>query len=411
MEFNIGRRDLFSAVGWRLLFAGIAIFLLIRVVITTTHYMSALVLSAASCLLLFDAARFLRSTPLASAIVPPVRPSDEQRLDRMQGLLDAVSIAFFTIDADNRITLANRAARLLAGVEAARLQDFPGIGQDAADKLLTLPSGGRQLVLFADGRTMLAWVGSFTTPREHTQRLLSLQAVTGDLDAVQVGAWHMMTRVLAHEMMNSLTPIASLSESLQRIVEEAGDLPPRITGAIDTIARRSSHLIRFVERYRAVVSLPEPQPRTIDLSAFMNDIEALIAPGLHEQGTSFAMTLPPANSSFKADPDQLGQALLNLLHNAAEAVATFEDGRIEVVCAFARDSVSIEVQDNGQGAGSHQFDEMFVPFFTTKVGGSGIGLPMARQIALLHGGKLTGWPNPARGMTFRITLPAPPDFA
>jgi nitrogen fixation/metabolism regulation signal transduction histidine kinase len=129
-------------------------------------------------------------------------------------------------------------------------------------------------------------VGALSAPGDGPQRLVSMQAVAGELDAVQVGAWHRMTRVLAHEMMNSLTPIASISESLSRWAQAEG-VRPEIASGVATISRRGQHLMRFVERYRAIVDLPEPELADIDLAAFLAGIDALIGVELRERGIEF----------------------------------------------------------------------------------------------------------------------------
>jgi hypothetical protein len=130
--------------------------------------------------------------------------------------------ALFAVSPDGRITFANRTARLMAGIDAARLEHIPGFGRDMVAMLHALPLGARKLATLDDGRAMLVRAVSFATPGEAPQRLLSFQTVSDDLDVVQVGAWRAMTRMLAHEMMNSLTPVASLSESPKRLVARRG---------------------------------------------------------------------------------------------------------------------------------------------------------------------------------------------
>jgi signal transduction histidine kinase len=323
----------------------------------------------------------------------------------MLALLDAVSISLFAVDGHGRIAYANRAALLLAGMEAKRLVDICCLGPDAAAALIALPAGGRRLLSLADGRTVLARAGTFATPEGQLQRLLSLQLLTGDLDAVQVGAWHAMSQVLAHEMMNSLTPIASLSESLQRLIAVPNSVRPEIASAIDTVARRSGHLLRFVERYRAVADLPTPQFTKIDLVGLLEASGNLMRAQLQNQNTRFELALPLGHPVLRADAELLEQALLNLLTNAAEAVTALDDGCVTLSCSVGRDEISIEVRDNGCGVPNEQIEEIFVPFYTTKAGGSGIGLSLVRQIALAHGGRVDATPSPSRGMTFTLHLP------
>ncbi len=396
------RLDTVSAAGWRLLFAAIAIALLVRLLTETRHFASASVLAAAAALLLVDIVR----VALRSREDDPVSPAIEERaraqqLDQALALLDAVTVALFALAPDGRIRFANRAARALAG-EVARLED--ALDGPAAAEVLALPIGGRRIVALADGRSMLIWVGAVATPDGGPQRLVSLQAVAGELDAVQVGAWHAMTRVLAHEMMNALTPVASLAESLARMA--GGDRRPAVSGAADTIARQSRHLIDFVERYRAVADLPAPAFAPLDLVTFLADIEALGEAQVRGRGIAFSAACSPAAMPLEADAGLLRQALLNLLRNAGDAVAGAGGGAVRFACAVNSGELRFEVRDDGPGIPPERIEEIFVPFYTTKEGGAGIGLALARQIALAHGGRLTAAPNGGRGMTFVLAIPA-----
>ncbi|MBV8688191.1 MAG: sensor histidine kinase [Alphaproteobacteria bacterium] len=396
------RLDTVSAAGWRLLFAAVALALLVRVLTETRHFASAAVLAAATALLLVDVARVaLRGRE--GALAPPATEerARAQQLDRALALLDAVTVALFALGPDGRIRFANRAARGLVG-EVARLEDALD-GRAAAD-ILALPVGARRIVALSDGRSMLVWVGAVATPDGGPQRLVSMQAVLGELDAVQVGAWHAMSRVLAHEMMNALTPVASLAESLARMA--GGDSRPAVGAAADTIARQSRHLIDFVERYRAVADLPAPAFAPLDLATFLADIAALVDAQLRARGIAFSAALPAAALPLEADAGLLRQALLNLLRNAGEAVAGAGGGAVRFACAMKDGELRFEVRDDGPGIRPERIEEIFVPFYTTKEGGAGIGLALARQIALAHGGRLTAAPNSGRGMTFVLAIPA-----
>lgn len=396
------RLDIVSAAGWRLLFAAIAIVLLFRLLTETRHFASASVLAAAAALLLVDIMRVaLRSRDGGRASPAIEERARAQQLDRALALLDAVTVALFALGPDGRIRFANRAARDLAG-EVARLED--ALGKPTAAEVLALPVGGRRIVALSDGRSMLVWVGAVATPDAGPQRLVSMQAVLGELDAVQVGAWHAMTRVLAHEMMNALTPVASLAESLARMARS--DRRPAVSAAADTIARQSRHLIDFVERYRAIADLPAPVFAPLDLATFLADIEALVDAQLRARGVAFSAALPVAAVPLDADAALLRQALLNLLRNAGEAVAGAGGGAVRFACALNGGELRFEVQDDGPGIPPDRIEEIFVPFYTTKEGGAGIGLALARQIALAHGGRLTAAPNGGRGMTFVLSIPA-----
>jgi signal transduction histidine kinase len=394
-----------SAIGWRLLFVAILAVALARLW-AAQLYLAALVAILASALTVFDLWRLLRPEPqyMDAPIDPAVLRAPAQ-LEAALALIDTVTVALFVLGPDDRIRFMNRAARRLAGHEAGRLQDVALLGESGAAAILALPVGGRQLIASEDGRALLAWVGSIQHARAEPQRLVSLQSVVGELDAVQVGAWHAMTRVLAHEMMNSLTPIASMAESIEGLAA-AGEQAPKIANAVATIGRRSRHLMDFVERYRAIVDLPRPILQEVGVSDFLAGIDQLAGPELRQRGIRFDVE-SPQDGLAHFDPALVEQAILNLIKNAADAVAHVATPAIGLTAIPGADALIIRVSDNGEGIEDNLLDEIFVPFFTTKVGGAGIGLALARQIALAHGGGLTAGRGHPAGSLFEFRLPSP----
>jgi signal transduction histidine kinase len=386
--------------------AAILAFFLIQT-LADRHYATAAVLALLIGWIVLNATQQYSWTAPVWAARLNFETHDKMReIAHMTALLDAVSVALVTMRADGRITLVNRAARKLAGEDVARLADMKVLGPAAAETIATLPDGARQLVSMADGRPMLAWVGSFAAPGEPSQKLLSLQAVTGELDAVQLKAWMDMTRVLSHEIMNSLTPVASLSESLGRMLARQGDPGQDVRDALTAIERRNQHLMNFVERYRRIADLPAPSPAMVDVAAFMAEIEAPMQARLAERGIGYRSTLPAADVSFRADPVLLAQVFINLLHNAADAAEMAAQPSVTFGAAREENGILFSVGDNGPGIAPERRQEIFVPFFTTKKNGSGIGLTLARQIVLAHGGQIAAEENPGGGTLMRVKLPA-----
>ena len=397
------RLALISATGWRLLFIAILLAALARLW-TVHYYLAAMAVILTSALLLFDLSRLWKRWPDTpdGAIEPAVVRAPAQ-LEAALALIDTVTVALFVLGSDDRIRFMNRAARHLAGHDAGRLQDVAVLGKSGTAAILQLPVGGRQLIASEDGRSLLAWVGSIRHTRAEPQRLVSLQTVAGELDAVQVGAWHAMTRVLAHEMMNSLTPIASMAESVESLAA-AGDRGAKIASAVATIGRRSRHLMNFVERYRAIVDLPRPVLQPVRVAAFLGEIDQLVGPDLRQRGIMFAVT---AHHDRVATFDRalVEQAVINLIKNAADAIEHVAEPVIELAAIYEADALIIQVSDNGHGIEDELLDDIFVPFFTTKAGGAGIGLALARQIALAHGGGLTVYRADPSGSVFKFQLP------
>ncbi len=333
------------------------------------------------------------------------RAERSARIDYLQALLDSVTAALLAVEPDGAVIPANRAAMRLTNRSTARLAQVGSIGVEAATRLLALRPGGREIVALADGRQMLATAVRFGAQGAPAQRLIALQDVAVDLDVVELKAWRDLARVLAHEIMNSLTPIASLAESLQARLG-ASAAPPETAEAVEVIARRSRGLMGFVERYRTATELPEPRLQVFPLQRLIQDVEALMAAGLKAQGVGLDVAITPEDLVACGDPVLLEQAVINLVRNGAEACAGAADARIDLACRQEGDHVLISVADNGPGLSEPARTQLFVPFFTTKLGGSGIGLSVARQIALAHHGQLTAANRAPRGAVFVLSLAA-----
>ena len=331
-----------------------------------------------------------------------LRAERQRRVDYLQALIDTVAAAVLVTTQDGRIEFANRAAAQRLG-EAPTLGALPALGAAAGAQLAAAPLGSRLVLTLADGRRALASVGAFASAAG-PRRLIALQSLAGDLDAVEQEAWRDLTRILAHEMMNSLTPICSLAESLAAM-GESGDAAA-LAEAVEVIGRRSASLMSFVERYRRLAELPAPERAPIDAARFVAGLDALIGALAAERGAHYEGAVEPPDLAFAADPDLVEQAVINLLKNALDAVAGRPDGRVRLIIRGEAGGAAITVVDNGPGLAPSEAEAAFTPFFTTKPGGSGIGLSLARQIALAHGGRLEHRPAKGGGAAFQLLLPA-----
>jgi two-component system, NtrC family, nitrogen regulation sensor histidine kinase NtrY len=416
--FETGRFAL--EVALRALAIGALAFVATRLVATTHYYATALLATGAAVLFSVGIARVigkvirLAARDSEQAPLSAARTEREQRLDYLQALLDTARPALIVAAADGHVTLANRAARDLAGRPVSHLEQIAALGPSTARHLLLLQAGSRDVITCADGRQMFASVTRFSAVGHEPQRLIALQPISGELDAVELKAWQDMAHVLAHEMMNSLTPIASLSESLESLLarEEIGDLRTRaplsgdVTGSLEAIKRRSRGLIDFVERYRAFADLPLPRPERVLVGQFLQGIARLLDSMLTNRGIDLEISVDGQDLKVDADRHLLEQAIINLVRNAADAVGSQNQRRIRVSCRAHEGWIVFEVADSGSGIPESERDQVFIPFYTTKPGGSGIGLSLARKIALSHRGRLNVRANTPNGSVFVLELPA-----
>jgi two-component system nitrogen regulation sensor histidine kinase NtrY len=209
--------------------------------------------------------------------------------------------------------------------------------------------------------------------------------------------------VLAHEMMNSLTPIVSLSQSVAARPSAEDD--PEAQAALEVIARRAENLMVFVDRYRTIAETPRPVLANVPMSAFAADITRLMGANLAAAQVEFTVLVEPAGLVADADRGLLEQAVINLLKNALDATKGRPRPQIGLTCRAEDSRVLIGVADNGEGVPPERMETIFIPFYTSRAGGSGIGLSLARQIALAHGGQLTVTANTPHGAVFEISLP------
>jgi signal transduction histidine kinase len=220
-------------------------------------------------------------------------------------------------------------------------------------------------------------------------------------------AWQQLTRVLTHEIMNSVAPISSLTNRLIEANGESGEeggVPEeKSQRAAQAIQRRSEALMDFVDSFRSFTKLPTPEFELVAAEKLLGRVRQLLSAQIEEKRLGFQLSVDPSHMKLIADPKLVEQILINLLLNAIQAVEDQPDAQIELSAYIDRHSrPAIEVSDNGPGIPPDVQEKIFVPFFTTKEEGSGIGLSLARQIMRLHDGMLTMHSEPGSGATFML---------
>ena len=212
-------------------------------------------------------------------------------------------------------------------------------------------------------------------------------------------AWQNLIRVLTHEIMNSVTPITSLAQTASETVDELmtglpDESPMRedlqdTFDALDTVGRRGAGLMRFVESYRSLTRLPKARIRIFRLDGFIGRIETLLGDSFRQNGVGFQSGVEPQSLELSGDPELLEQAVINLLKNALDAVADMQDPEVSLTARLGpKGHIIIAVTDNGPGMDEEILQNIFVPFFTTKRHGTGVGMSLVRQIVRLHRGQV-----------------------
>ncbi len=241
-------------------------------------------------------------------------------------------------------------------------------------------------------------------------RVVAVQPIQTELNAVEIAAQSDLIRVLTHEILNSMTPVTSLAHTAAALVANAengnpGDIADARV-AVETLARRADGVMSFVNSYRQISRAPKVQPREFEVGPWAREVASLfVASGIPDK-LDFRLSVTPDHLIIDADPDLLFQVLINLLRNAAEAAAAHSDQPVvSLTFSVTRDGqTSIEVADNGPGVPESLRRDVFLPFFTTKQNGTGVGLSLARQIVLAHHGSISLDNSLAGGAVLRLII-------
>lgn len=330
-----------------------------------------------------------------------------------EAILDDAPTPLLTIDDAGRIELVNKAARRLfarhTGVQAA---DFEAYGLAFASWLAGEASGPPRLIpILFDAVPQAAMVGAAVVHRlgGHV-RIVSVQLIQTQLNAIEVSAQSDLVRVLTHEIMNSMTPVTSLAHSAAQLIAAAdtdgNDKIGQARLAVETLSRRADGVMHFVETYRQITRVPEIRRRLFDVLPWARELEAIFGASDASAGVALTLTVEPAALKLDGDADLLCQVLINLLRNAAEAARSHAP-QPAVWLRFGATwggRVRIEVADNGPGVPPSLKHDVFLPFFTTKAEGTGVGLSLARQIILAHGGSIALAEQESGGALFQILI-------
>lgn len=344
------------------------------------------------------------------------RAEKEANLLFLNTLVQNLSTGLLAFDGRENLLLSNTAAFQLLGIyrlnnlaelPAAHkpLRDF--VGQlKKKEKLLYQPETGRQIAvqgvrLDLQGRQI---------------RLFTLQNIHPELQQKELDAWRNLTRVLRHEIMNSVTPIVSVIETMREIVKNdfsttdsrTQDARADLEEALEIVAARSRGLVKFVDAYRSFSNVPEPKKVEISVEKLIDSIVQLVGPDFKKAGILLEKNVVLPDMKLMADPEQLEMVLLNLLKNARQSFGptSFSSEKTVKISAGldGKNRPFMEVSDNGRGIEPELLDEIFIPFFTTKPDGTGVGLSISKQIMQLHGGDISVRSEAGRGTVFVLFL-------
>jgi len=343
------------------------------------------------------------------------RSDRDQQAHYLQTLVNHVPVALLSIDDRGAVRLLNMAGRRLFESSLAQTEQFFRYGESFAVSLESLSPGNTAILRMerSSGPLLLKAAATEIAARGSRWRLVSLQNIENEMSAQELEAWQTVIRVMAHEVMNSLTPVSSLAATAHGLVRDvleqlpAGDPHAAALSdardALEAVSRRSDGLLHFVRSHRRLTKPLAARMELMPVQRLFARIQRLLASDLAGRDIHMATRVDPETLELAMDVELLDQALINLVRNAIEALRDTPSGQISLSAYREPDGrIAISVSDNGPGIPPDQREKVFVPFFTTKRQGSGIGLTLVRQIAAAHGASVDVGETPGGGATIRL---------
>lgn len=350
-----------------------------------------------------------------------VRSEKEEHFQYLQSIVQNIDVSIIAFQKDGTVEMINKAAKKLFQISGLKnVKQLYTINTEIVEKLLNLNPGDSVLVKVQQEDDILQLAINGTEIKIHNKHIVlaTIKNIQSVLEEQETEAWQKLISVLTHEIMNSITPIASLSSTIDMMIkslnqakanDSSATLDEETVGEIQqglqTIHKRSTGLMHFVNTYRNLTRIPKPNFKIITVKSLFDSITPLMDEEIKQASISFSADVDPLNMNFSGDEELLEQVIINLLKNAIHALDGRPDPQISMKGYLnKRGRVTIQVTDNGEGILPEVLDKIFIPFFTTKPKGSGIGLSLSRQIMRLHGGSITAHSQPDQGTTFTLTF-------
>ncbi len=341
------------------------------------------------------------------------RSEKEEHWQYLNTVVQQVRTGILSYDPEGNVQLINANAKRFMGVSNIKNIEDLAVSNPKLLQIIKETGPGRSTLYKASQEFFLTLQATELRIRGNTMKLLTLQNIQTELQQQEIEAWQNLTRVLRHEIMNSITPISSLTSTLREIldydmVRKNSHYELKSEGAEDlreglsTIENRSKGLIKFIDAYREYTSLPPPKIKSVLVRELLDKVAQLMKPEIRKTSIEFRVSCDSEYLSIQADEEMIEQVLINLIKNSVEAVGETVSPYIELQGKYSGSGVVIDVIDNGAGIIRDALNRIFVPFFTTKKTGSGIGLALSRQIMQLHNGSLSAESDPGVKTVFRL---------
>lgn len=343
------------------------------------------------------------------------RISTEENLQYLHMVVEHVNTGLISFDEEGKVEVMNNIAVDLLGTRRIRnLSELKESNPEMYKAIWELPIGEKTLYHLSDNVNLSIRASQFTR-RGKFIKLIALNNIQHELNTKEQESWQNLLRVLRHEIMNSMTPISSLASTLKMILDEdlekkgdllelSNDVYDDIQDSLGTIESRSKGLIKFIKGYQDYTSMPAPQLNVVSVQKLVSKVEQLMLNDFREMNISLNCEFIKKDFQLLVDEEQMEQVLINLVKNAREAFTDQEVKKVIIRTYQQYQYKVIEVQDNGPGIIPEAMDQIFIPFYTTKSSGSGIGLSLSRQLVQMNHGNLSVTSEPNKKTVFKLVF-------
>ena len=354
-----------------------------------------------------------------NTIIQSVKIENEKASQFLQIVVDHVEIGLLSFDENGRIEIYNRAAkRYLSVQQPGHLSSFKTMNNEMF-RIINVIKPGQEILhkMIINNHLQSILVKAIELKFENSAiKLVSFQDITNELDKKELDSWQRLIRVLTHEIMNSISPITSLTGVISGYFKKKDDGHQILSESIDqqivyktlsglnTIEETGKGLLEFVGKFRSLTSLPKPNLCRFSVDSLFRKCQLLMESDISDK-IKIVTSVYPEDLSIEADFAQIEQILINLVKNAVEALADHMNGTVQLKALYADGSAIIQVEDDGTGISGEILEDIFVPFYTTKENGSGIGLSLSKQIMQNHNGSISVNSEPMKGATFTLRFP------
>ncbi|MBN8576638.1 MAG: GHKL domain-containing protein [Cytophagales bacterium] len=352
----------------------------------------------------------------ALAKLKQARKEKDSEYQFFKNIVQHVGIGLLTFKRDGSIQIMNSAAkRLLRVSKADTVEDLKAVSETLVTTFLKLKTGGRELLQlkFGDETIQLSVFAIELTLRDEEVKLISMSNIQSELEEKEMEAWQNLVRVLTHEIMNSVTPISSLAGIVEEDLKKRIDRPTEselkkeeledMYLSVQTISKRSAGLIKFVKEFRNLSQIPKPKLAEVHVRELLDELAQLHKKELSDKQINITVSVDPPNLFVLADKTMIEQVIINLIKNAIQAFEEQPEKQIELTgYSNEKGRTIISVKDNGSGIDSEALEKIFIPFYSTKKTGSGIGLSLSKQIMRQHEGNITVKSELGKGTEFLL---------